>query len=309
MNAHAPVGAATPPFRYRGLSYVALNVTDLDRSARYYEEQVGLTRASSDDGETMFRCSDTHHDLILTQGGEPGLKRVAFAMDSAADLAAAKAHLAACGHEPVDVGGNELGKLGVEAAFRVREPTSGLEFEFLHNMAAADAPFAATCTQIVRLGHVVIHVTDLRAVLAFLTEQANFRVSDYVEGRIAFLRAFPNPLHHCFAVQQAAENKLHHINFMVSDIDDVGKAMNRMKKAGSEIVFGPGRHEPSGSIFLYFLDPDGMTVEYSFGMEEFGEHDAREPRALDPRPDVLDTWGSVPAPDFAKVGAIEAVRG
>jgi len=27
---------------------------------------------------------------------------------------------------------------------------------------------------------------------------------------------------------------------------------------------------------------------------------------LDPRPETLDTWGSLPAPAFAKVGTIEA---
>jgi 2,3-dihydroxy-p-cumate/2,3-dihydroxybenzoate 3,4-dioxygenase len=50
--------------------------------------------------------------------------------------------------------------------------------------------------------------------------------------------------------------------------------MWRMKKKQVPIVFGPGRHPPSGSVFLYFLEPDGMTLEYSFGMEEFPE---REP--------------------------------
>src|SRR3546814_611342 len=87
-------------------------------------------------------------------------------------------------------------------------------------------------------------------------------------------------------------------------IDDVGRAINRMKKAEVPIVFGPGRHEPSGSIFLYFLDPDGMTTEYSFGMEEFEEEDARPPRALEAKPEVLDTWGSLPDPRFGKGGAI-----
>jgi 2,3-dihydroxy-p-cumate/2,3-dihydroxybenzoate 3,4-dioxygenase len=80
--------------------------------------------------------------------------------------------------------------------------------------------------------------------------------------------------------------------------------MNRMKKADVPIVFGPGRHLPSGSIFLYFLDPDGMTAEYSFGMEEFEPEGAREPRVLDPTAEVLDTWGSVPDPRFGQQGAI-----
>ena len=46
---------------------------------------------------------------------------------------------------------------------------------------------------------------------------------------------------------------------------------DRLRKAEVPIVYGPGRHPPSGSFFLYFLDPDGMTLEYSHGMEEFPE--------------------------------------
>src|SRR3546814_15587073 len=80
-----------------------------------------------------------------------------------------------------------------------------------------------------------------------------------------------------------------------------------MKAANVPIVFGPGRHEPSGSIFLYFLDPDGMTAEYSFGMEEFDEVGAREPRELEAKPEVLDTWGSVPDPRFGKGGDRKSV--
>ena len=54
---------------------------------------------------------------------------------------------------------------------------------------------------------------------------------------------------------------------MVTDIDDIGKAVYRARKLDAPIVFGPGRHPPSESSFFYFLDPDGMTLEYSFGME------------------------------------------
>ena len=99
-----------------------------------------------------------------------------------------------------------------------------------------------------------------------------------MEGVAEWLRAWPNPLHHSLALLQHSANTLHHINFMVTDIDDIGQAMNRMKGAGVPIVFGPGRHLPSTSIFLYFLDPDGNTNEFSFGMELFEEEGARGPR-------------------------------
>ncbi len=45
-------------------------------------------------------------------------------------------------------------------------------------------------------------------------------------------------------------------------------------------MFGPGRHPPSESVFLYFLDPDGLTLEYSFGMEEFPERESAPAAAV-----------------------------
>ena len=104
-------------------------------------------------------------------------------------------------------------------------------------------------------------------------------------------------------------NTLHHINFMVTDIDDIGKAMNRLKAADVPIVFGPGRHLPSTSIFLYFLDPDGNTMEFSFGMELFGESDGRGPRELQHKPEVMDIWGGRPDPRFGKGSPIVVRHG
>jgi 2,3-dihydroxy-p-cumate/2,3-dihydroxybenzoate 3,4-dioxygenase len=48
-----------------------------------------------------------------------------------------------------------------------------------------------------------------------------------------------------------------------------------------------------------------MTLEYSFGMEEFPEHDPRPPRLMPPGLKSIDFWGAVPEPGFASNGAIE----
>ncbi|WP_226375477.1 VOC family protein [Effusibacillus dendaii] len=121
------------------------------------------------------------------------------------------------------------------------------------------------------------------------------------------MRCFPNPYHHSFALGKSTRDNLNHINFMVTDINDIGIARNRMIDHNIPIVFGPGRHAPSDSIFLYFLDPDGLTNEYSFGMEEFPEQDARKPRMLEKSLDILDTWGGRTDPRFGTTGKIETV--
>ncbi len=293
-------------FRYRRLGYVALNVSDVERSADFYRDFVGLTPAGQAlNGEQLFRCSERHHDVVLHQSNAVGLRRVGWEMESANDVAKIRAHLQSLDIESHPVTAAECQALGVCDAFRATEPTTGTTFEYFHSFAKAAQPFVPTVAKIARLGHVVLFAADKAASEKFFLEQLNFRASDRIEGGVTFMRCFPNPLHHSFALGASNENRLNHVNFMVTDMDDIGQAMWRMKKKQVPIVFGPGRHPPSGSVFLYFLEPDGMTLEYSFGMEEFPERDPREPRLLPPGLKSIDYWGAVPEPAFASKGAIE----
>lgn len=297
------------PFRYRRLAYVALNVTQLPRSLAFYQQLAGLMVVEHTEDFAALRCSRDHHNLLLYRASEPGLKRIAFELQSGGDLARAREHLQQLGVAIEEVSAAERSALGIADTFRFRLPGCGLCFEFLIEMAPLELAYEPSVAKIERLGHVVINVRRFDEVLTFLTDQLGFRISDQVAGFAAFLRCFPNPLHHSLAILRGDADHLNHVNFMVQDIDDIGRAMNRMKGSNVEIVFGPGRHQPSESIFLYFLDPDRMTVEYSFGMEEFAEAAAREPRLLERRAETLDTWGSVPSSAFGKVGRIEQATG
>jgi len=294
-----------PPFRYKRLGYVALNVTDLARSTAFYRDLVGLDFSDATDERVALRCSRDHHAVLLYPAAAPGLKRIGFEIESAAELAVARDYVESLGLAVEPVSADERKDLRLVDAFRFRVPGCGLCLEFFVQMMHMATPFEARLTNIERLGHVVMNVNAFDDVLGFLTSKLGFKVSDFVPGFAAFLRCYPNPLHHSMALLTGADNHLNHINFMVRDVDDIGRAMNRMKAANVEIVFGPGRHQPSESIFLYFLDPDGMTVEYSFGMETFPEANAREARLLEPVPKTLDLWGSVPTPAFGKIGLIE----
>lgn len=293
------------PYRHRRLGYVALNVTDLDRSVDFYRDLVGLDVSERNDGWAALRCGRDHHNVLLYANGQPGVKRIAFELESEGDLDLAESYLAEQGLDPIPVDETETKALAMGRAIRFREPATGLCLEYFARQRYMALPFEARLTKIERLGHVVIQVKEFDKVYRFFADTLGFATSDFVTGFAAFMRAFPNPLHHTLAVLAGPENRLHHVNFMVTDIDDVGRAMNRMREAQVEVVFGPGRHQPSESIFLYFLDPDRMTVEYSFGMETFPEEGAREPRLLEPRPEALDSWGGKPAPAFAQVGTIE----
>ncbi|MGE0828889.1 MAG: VOC family protein [Hyphomonadaceae bacterium] len=303
------MNARVNAIRYEGPGYLALNVTNLAKSADFYEHAVGLQRAGeTPEGEILFQCSDKHHDLLLAQAPEAGFKRMSWIMESEAALEAAFAHFAELGIIPRRLSPAQADALGLSrSAFRIQEPHSKAVMEFSAFMQPAAKPFRPTSTKIQRLGHVVIGVENLAEAEKFYLEDMNFRVSDRIDGAVTHLRCFPNKWHHTFGLGGTKANKFHHVNFMVTEIDDIGKAVNRMRAKGVPIVYGPGRHPQSGSMYLYFIDPDGLWVEYSFGMEEFTEVDPRSPRKMALTPENMDAWGG-PPPDarYPHKGIIDA---
>jgi 2,3-dihydroxy-p-cumate/2,3-dihydroxybenzoate 3,4-dioxygenase len=300
------------PFRYRKLGYVALNVTDVARTAAFVEDIVGLEPAGAGpSGERFFRLGPDHHSIALYQGAQPGYKRSAWELESEEDVERAFAHAQTLDLGPQWISHEERSVLGVglAPAFRIREPTSGALLEYYSKMLQKSAPIKADLTRFDRLGHVVLNVTDCRATTDFFTQKLGFLVSDFCgDYGAALCRAFPNPYHHSIGIIQSRIGKAHfgHVNLTVMGIDDIGRMYHRLQRNQVQIACGIGRHPQCGAIFLYFLDPDGLTWEYSFGMELFPEHGAREPRYTSVLPEDFDLWGAVPTPELNAGGVIEA---
>ena len=297
--------------RYAKLGYLSLNVTDLSRSAEFYGPEIlGLEPTGGDETERYFRCSTDHHNIILNKASEPGLKRVAWELEDEENLERLRARLTEAGVRIVNVSPDECRRLHQGTTFRISEPSTGGTYEFYSTMGDyGGTPFKPTVAKIARLGHTILKTDQYETAMTFHENVLGFKVSDIIEGFAKFYRCFPNPYHHTFGLENSPRKGFNHVNFMVSDIDDIGCAIGRFTRKGVRIAWGPGRHPPSGSIFLYFHDPDGMTVEYSFGMEEFPEHGARKPRLLLATPENVDYWDAPRYAPTANVGNVEPLNG
>lgn len=280
--------------RFVRLGYVALNVTDIDRSRHFYETLVGLmVTETGPHGEVFLRCSKAHHDVILYPSSQAGLRCLGWQMEDDAQLDKLEQICADVNVEFSPVAKQELDVRTQNRTLRFTDPVTGIVSEFYAQMKE-DYDFEPSVAKIQRLGHVVISTPDFEKAVRFYMDKLNFRSSDVIDQRVNFMRCFPNPFHHSFGIGKGDTNGLHHLNFMVSEIDDIGKALWRYQKNDVPIASGPGRHPPSNSVFLYAVDPDGLTVEYSFGMEEFPEVGPREPRLLPAAQESVDTWGAPP---------------
>ena len=298
-------------FRYRGMGYIALNVTDLEKTSAFATEVFALTPAGDGpSGERFFRCSTNHHDVVLNQADKAGFVRAGWVLETQEEVDRAFRHFdQKLGLKPKWIPEEEriaLG-LGFGPAFRVREPTTKAQYDYYAKMEYVSAPLQNThITKFKCFGHFGLVVPDCKATTDYMVENMGFIVSDYAGPyRAVLMRPFPNANHHSFAPIQSPFGRctFHHMAFMVSEIDDIGKLFNRTKKFDAGIAFGIGRHPTSGSIHLYVYDPDDMVWEYTLGMEQFPEENPREARNMCITPENFDLWGAVPDAGFLEKGA------
>lgn len=296
--------------RYTKLGYIAVNVTDVERSANFYRDMVCLDQVGEIREDIAFLSSSSdYHNLILNQSDKPGLKRIAFEMESTQQLEKAFELLEKSGCHPAEVDQAERSLLKIDKAFRFKDP-NGVTFELYNRMLQRAKPYQPDPIKVLKLDHIVLRVPDFQETVRFFTDVLNFKISDTRhkpdgEMYFAFMRCFPNPYHHSFGIAQGDDLRMFHIAFKVADINDVGTARNRLLNYNVPVIFGPGRHLASGSIFMYFLDSDGLTLEYTLGMEEFPEENPREPRMLDNTLRTTDMWEGASDPRIGKVGHVE----
>lgn len=295
--------------RYGRLGYVALNVTDLKRSRRFYEDTLGLQfDGEGAEGELFFRTGGDHQGVVLFRGYKPGLKRIGWELEGEAQLDLLAQTLDRCRVAWRELSPQACRSVRVGRCIRMVEANTSASFDFISGFARRSlAPREATVSKIRRLGHVVLRTPRYREAVKFFEQTLNFRASDEIEDSITFLRCFPNPFHHSLGIANSERNMLHHVNFMLSEAGDVNAAVDRFRKSGVPIMCGPGLHPPSGSVFLYFLDPDGLTLEYSHGMERFEEIAPRAPRLLPPVPESRDSLSNARDPRMYAIGEIETL--
>jgi 2,3-dihydroxy-p-cumate/2,3-dihydroxybenzoate 3,4-dioxygenase len=142
---------------------------------------------------------------------------------------------------------------------------------------------------ITEFGHLCLDAPDARAAHRFWSTVFNARASDWVGDAVCLMRI--DALHHKLAIFHGDEPALCHIDFQVASLDDVFRNWHFLEEQGVEILMGPGRHPTSGSVFVYFRGPEGLTYEYATGTRLIEDESAWKPRVFDPdQPTSIDMW-------------------
>lgn len=274
--------------RVTEIRYVGYAVPDFEAERAFYADIWGLEPVPSDDGMAYFKAhgADEHHVVRLRADATRRIDVIALAADSRADVDALHGKVADAGcriiHPPRD-----LDAPGGGYGFRFFSP-DGLPFEISSDVARGSRRDMTRWEGVpVKISHIVLHSPDHQAFVKFCVDLLGFRVSDWLGDFMCFLRC--NSAHHRLAVLPGPPC-LNHVAYDMLSVDDMMRGINRLKKKGTDIRWGPGRHTAGNNTFSYFTTPNGFAVEYTSELDEV-DFDHHEAKVHAPGPQVMDQWG------------------
>jgi len=143
-----------------------------------------------------------------------------------------------------------------------------------------------------RLGHLVIGTPDLAGTVSFLVEGLGFKVSDSLDGVIAFLRCSTD--HHNIGVVESTVPQLQHYSWECDDVDHVGHTATALYRVDPERqVWGMGRHFAGSNFYWYLRDPSGSFIELYSDLDQILDDEAWEAggRTAFDFEHVANSWG------------------
>ena len=276
----------------RRIGHVAFRTPNLDASIAFYRDQIGLEITQVADGAAYLRCDRSHHSLVLLQGDDAGVDHLALEVDTPEDVDEWAIRLASAG---VATEGRTRINVGHGPSIRFRDP-SGFLCEIYSGMKLLPATYWSRTVQPRKLGHWTVLAGEFDRQVRFYCDVLGFRVSDWMQQEIVWLRCSPD--HHGVAFLKSPRSALHHIAWQLLDWSEFRAAADHLAQAGIRLDYGPGRHGPGNNLFMYFRDSDRHINEFYTDMLQIWDEKTYEPVVWEPTDVTLNQWGPGPSAEF-----------
>jgi catechol 2,3-dioxygenase-like lactoylglutathione lyase family enzyme len=280
------------------LRSVELQIPHAGAAVAFLERTWGLVDAGRTKKASYLRGTGEHpYVMAISEGPRPAVLSITFS-GTKQELARIRSRAGKAGIS-VEASSPELDEPGAPSGFRITGP-EGQRFRFVNDKKPAqrikdpDRPIALT--------HVPINASDADACTKFAVEVLGFKVSDRTR-LMDFIRC--DSTHHALAFVRTGVSALHHMAFEMKDLDAVMRNVGRLKDAGIEPAWGPGRHGPGNNVFAYYVAPFGAVLEYTSEIQRIdGSYRVGGPEDWKWPPGRVDHWG-VSKRDDARLHAAE----
>lgn len=223
--------------------------------------------------------------IELVAGDELGVERLVFALPEESDLAELERLLGATRVS--------------DTALEVRDPGSDITVSLqLASTVAVPLP-SYSVLRPRRMGHVNLKSPQPARTASFFTDVIGLRLSEYIGEALFWMRT--DTEHHNVALRPGEHGTVHHIGMEVAGWHAYQPLLDNLDSTGYKIEYGPGRHRPGRSLFVYVCDPSsGMRIELFADMVHIPDH-TMPPISWEPgdrMTKTLNTWGPLPPESF-----------
>src|SRR3954471_4751938 len=256
-----------------GLGYAGFGSDALEDWRQFGTGLVGLQAVERGNSLLAFRMDDRKQRIVIDRAMGEGTRFFGWEV---ADAAA------------VDALGGRLGKAGgtvaaepqtladarrVRALISFRDPC-GNRLEAFYGAEIDDTPFSpgrsisGFRTGPLGLGHAVLTVKNIDAVMPFYVDLLGFALSDYMQKPFRAYFFHINARHHSLALIETGRNGMHHLMVELFSLDDVGQCYDIALSQQDRVNVTLGRHTNDFMTSFYAKTPSPFMLECGWGGRE-----------------------------------------
>jgi 2,3-dihydroxybiphenyl 1,2-dioxygenase len=254
----------------QALGYIGIRAKSLDDWSGYATRFLGMQLVDQSASSLALRMDDRKQRVIVNAGAQGGPNFFGWEAGDAAALEALAARLEHAGIA-VARGSRALADERHVKELVVFEDPIGNRLEAFCGPEITAEPFrpgrsiSGFRTGPLGMGHAVLTVERLDAVLPFYQHLLGFQLSDYILKPFKAFFLHVNPRHHSLAFIETGTNGMHHMMVELFSFDDVGQAYDIALTEPERIGVTLGRHTNDHVTSFYSRSPSGFMVEYGWG--------------------------------------------
>jgi 2,3-dihydroxybiphenyl 1,2-dioxygenase len=257
----------------QALGYVGFGSRDLDDWRQFGTGLVGLQAVERGNSLLAFRMDDRKQRIVIDRAMADGERFFGWEVADAAALAALAARLEAAGIGVVAEPRTLADARRVRALISFRDP-AGNRLEAFYGPDIDDTPFSpgrsisGFRTGPLGLGHAVLTVERIDAVMPFYVDVLGFGLSDYILKPFRAYFFHINARHHSLALIETGKNGMHHLMVELFSLDDVGQAYDIAQTQQDRVSVTLGRHTNDFMTSFYARTPSAFMIECGWGGRE-----------------------------------------
>jgi len=257
----------------QALGYVGFGSKDLDDWRQFGAGLVGLQAVERGNSLLAFRMDDRKQRIVIDRAMAEGERFFGWEVADAAALDALAARLEAAGIDVVTEPRTLADTRRVRSLVSFRDP-AGNRLEAFYGPDIDDTPFSpgrsisGFRTGPLGLGHAVLTVERIDAVMPFYVDMLGFGLSDYILKPFRAYFFHINARHHSLALIETGKNGMHHLMVELFSLDDVGQSYDVALSEPDRIGVTLGRHTNDFMTSFYARTPSAFMIECGWGGRE-----------------------------------------